>query len=105
MGFDGFVTAQVKDRHIVDLAQAVQPADALFHPHGIPGKIVVDKLMTKLEVTPFSAALRAYHHPHPSVAFILPKRCDRCLFLADVQTAVKTYRCNVPLVQLAHNRS
>jgi hypothetical protein len=44
--------------HFVFLSDAVNPADALFDLHGVPGQVIVDHLVAKLQVASLTADFR-----------------------------------------------
>ena len=98
MGFNRLVATEVKDGDILLLAQPVQTANPLLDTHGIPGQIVVDQLVAKLEIAPFRAALCA--DQHTDIAF---EGRHRRFFLVDIQPTVEASRGDPPHRQLLHN--
>ena len=62
----------------------MEATDALFHPHGVPGQVIVDQLVAELQIAPLGPAFGGDHHPH--AAF----ECGHSgFFLANVQPAVE----------------
>ena len=49
--------AEIEDIHILCLPDTVQPSNALFDAHRVPGKVVVDDGVGKLQVTALPSRL------------------------------------------------
>jgi len=49
------------------LADAINPTNALLHPHGIPGHVAVDQGAAELEVETFGGGIGAEKNRHSSI--------------------------------------
>ena len=59
IGFDRIFIQQIDDTDSFKLlSKAIDTPDPLFHLHGVPGHVVVDKRSTELEVETFSRGIR-----------------------------------------------
>ena len=75
---------EVEDMHVVRLADAAEPADALLDLHRVPGQVEIANGVGKLQVAAFTACFRGQQQPGRAA-----KALHRCLFFQTGEASVK----------------